>query len=350
MRAHQRGIGLCILIGVLVLNVAGVSAHTPDQQDSSLRYNDVVRGQITDSSDEQRWVFSGQAGDLIVIDMRATGPGLDSSLSLMGPDGSMLTLDDDGGLGFNSRIGPFELPADGAYTILAGRYSGQGDYILELRYLPTIPTLAPGKSLVGTVNAEQPNNFFVLDLAAPSEDDTLWRITIEDDQLYSDPVIAVYGPNGLIATTESGIDGGSLDPIIPLEGESYIVVVSWNADSAGGPYEITLRESERELLTDGVPQTGTLDSTTTSQAHYFRGTEGQTIRVSVRTRDDIAPALEILSLDYSAYLFFNEGDKTREIRVTLTLPITAIYTINVRDGSFEGHSGTYTLDFEVIGE
>jgi hypothetical protein len=350
MRAHRCGIGLSILVAVLVLSVTGVSAHAPAQQGTSLRYNDVVRGQITDSNDEQRWVFSGQAGDLIVIDMRATGPGLDSSLSLMGPDGSLITSDDDGGPGFNSRIGPLELPADGAYTILTGRYNGQGDYILELRYLPTIPTLAPEKSLVGTVNAEQPNNFFLLDLTTPSDHDTLWRITVEDDDFYSDPVITVYGPDGLIATSEAEIDGGSIDPIVPLVGESYVVIVSWNADSAGGPYEITLRESARDLLIDGAAQTGTLDSATTSQAHYFRGTEGQMIRVSVRTRDDIAPALEIRSVDYSAYLFFNEGDSAREMRVTLRLPITAVYAIYVRDGSFEGNSGTYTLDFEVIGD
>ncbi|MEW6566629.1 MAG: pre-peptidase C-terminal domain-containing protein [Chloroflexota bacterium] len=66
------------------------------------------------SGDE--WTFSGTSGQVVTISMYAD---FDTYLELYGPDGSLLTEDDDSGEGTQSRIADFTLPQTGTYTIVA---------------------------------------------------------------------------------------------------------------------------------------------------------------------------------------------------------------------------------------
>ena len=345
-----RGKRLILVVGALIVGLGTLTgqASPPTQQDIHLDYDSVVQGQISETVSEETWRFDGQAGDLILIDMRAASSSLDTSLTLIGPAGGQLISDDDSGPGFNARIGPFELPLQGEYTILAGHYSGQGAYTLELRNLRTIPTLVSDKPLVGVVDALKPNEFFALDLPVEGDNGTLWRLDITSEHPLFGSTITLYGPDGFALSSEGQADSSFLDPVVPLPGATTIIAVTWDASGSGGAYEITLRESTLELLTDDASQSGTLDIDTPNHIHYFRGTAGQTVRVTVRTLDAIAPALEIRSVDYNAYLFFNEGGQTRELRIAVAIPATAIYMITVRDGSLAGYSGEYTLEFEII--
>ncbi|MBN1563345.1 MAG: hypothetical protein JXA10_05870 [Anaerolineae bacterium] len=341
-----------LLIGGLLIGIMPARTPAHAQQDSCLSYGTIVRGHISAATTEETWRFNGHTGDLVLIDMRAIDSGLDVALTLLGPEGIQLAADDDGGPGFNARIGPFTLPANGDYTILAGQYSGEGDYTLDLRNLRTIPTLAPRKPLVGSVNMDDPNDAFVLALPVDSAGETLWQLNLSTTSTadYAGPMLMLYDAAGLINSTESQPSAYVLDPIIPLPDAQYIVIVSWNTGSSAADYEIVLRPSTLDLLIEGASQSGTLDTMTTSQTHYFRAEAGQIVRIVVRTRDDIAPALDIRSLDYSTYLYFSEGDHTRELQVTLNIPLTTVYSITVRDGSFAGNQGEYVLDFELIRE
>jgi hypothetical protein len=102
---------------------------------STLSYGQTISGSITNTDSEDRWTFSGAAGDLVTINM--TSGTVDSFLKLLGPAGAQLDDDDDGGGGQNSMIGLYLLPANGTYTIVATRYQGSsgsstGDYQLSL--------------------------------------------------------------------------------------------------------------------------------------------------------------------------------------------------------------------------
>jgi len=81
--------------------------------------------------------------------------------------------------------------------------------------------------------------------------------------------MALYGPGGYITGTESSADTGVLDPIVRFTGQSYVVTISWNPNSAGGPYEIRLRPSEMELLQDGVTQEACSITTITAAVTIF---------------------------------------------------------------------------------
>jgi hypothetical protein len=265
---------LCVILGVATV----ADAHPSAAQTSRIEYNETVHSNIDENANEERWQFTGHTGDLILIDMRADGSNLDSYLSLLDPFGNPLASDDDGGEGLNARIGPYRLPSDGIYTILAGRYSGAGSYLLQLKNLNTIPTITIGKPLAGVLDSGHTTDYFLLPAVAG---DALWQLSVSDDQANTDPYLALYGPSGLLTSTE--YDGGSrIDPVVALPDQTYVAVVSWNPGSTGGPYQLDLSLSTVDLLNNGVPQTGTLSYDVLHQRHYFRGEAGQSVRLSRR--------------------------------------------------------------------
>jgi hypothetical protein len=341
MTGYRRVIGL--ILGFW-LGVQSASAAPSLQTATSLEYGEVGRGQLSETVSEESWTFSGQAGDLIMIDLRAIDMNnLDTHLTLLDAGGNTLITDDDSGERLNSRIGPLRLPSTGDYTIIAARYSGSGEYTLQVINVLTVPMLKNGKPLVGRVNPAQPTNFFTLE-SVPDIQDILWRLEVRDDDAYTDPVLTVYDSTGMVASTEY-TETGSLDPLVPGSGETYAVVVSWNPSSVGGQYELALVNSEITLLEPGIPQTGTLDYSTFRQSHYFRGTAGQTVRLTVTvTRGDIVPMLYVTSS--TDLLFSNEGIALRELSIVLDLPVDTVYVVDVADSALTADSGDYTILLE----
>ena len=335
MAFSRRIIPYVVSVGLIALLGATVTtAAPPSQRDNRIDYDGIVEGQLTDANPEDTWLFTGHADDVVLIDMRAGDANmLDAYLTLLGPDGNTLMSDDDGGEGLNARIGPFQLADDGEYT-------------LELKNLSTIPTLSLGKPLIGVVEAAHPVDFFRLPM--PPED-TRWllRVEVKDDDLHNDPYLSLYGPMGFVTSTEYQ-ESTALDPIAPAPGEVYVVAVSWNENSPGGPYEINLAESAVKLLQDGVPQEGTLDYETYAQQHFFRAQAGHRIMISVRTEDDIAPLLEITSADSMTYVFSSDGETVRELSVVVDIPISTVYVVTVRDGSYTGETGTYQVTLNWV--
>jgi hypothetical protein len=348
MRFYRRLL-LCIgLFLVLSTGLSPVRAAPVRQSDSRIAYNEIVHGTITESDPEQEWTFSGHAGDLVLIDLRADNVGLlDTYLTLMDANGSTLMSDDDSGDSTNSRIGPYPLPSEGNYTIVVGRYSGGGAYTLGLQDLRTIPTLVPNKPLVGVVNAEHPSDYFLIDTGADPASE-IWKIKITDDDPVYDAYMALYGPSGYVTGTESAIDTSALDPIVPFAGQSYVVTISWNPNSTGGPYEVSLSPSEMELLQDGVIQEGALDYDNYSRQHYFRGEEGDTIRVTAKIDGDIALGMSISSADYSHSLYSSEGENAQEVSILVTLPVSTVYLVEIHDGSYMGNSGSYSVQVDWV--
>ncbi|HVO68947.1 MAG TPA: pre-peptidase C-terminal domain-containing protein [Aggregatilineaceae bacterium] len=342
-RLFQLGLVLCVLTGV---GRAGAAFLL--QQSSRIHYDETVRGQLTDTSTGQDWTFTGHSGDLVLIDMQASGSStLDPYLTLQDSDGNSLVSDDDGGEGVNARIGPYPLPADGEYTINATSYTGTGEYALELKNLNTIPTLVPGKPLVGVVSMAHPSDYFLL-ATAQADSDTLVRLHISADDPNASPYLSVYGPSGFIISTETQTDLSTIDPIVLLPSESYAVAVTWNPSGTGGAYELVLDKSSTDLLQEGVVQSGSLTYDTYSQRHYFRGEEGEVVRITVTGEGEIAPAIQVATLDFGSYLFTNEGETTYEVTATITIPTTGVYVVDIHDGSYAGGSGTYTIRLERV--
>lgn len=312
-----------------------------------LGYNQTVQGQLGETHMEDVWQFTGQAGDLILISMQSrNADNLDTYLTLSNNQGNALMTDDDGGEGFNSRIGPYELPDDDTYQITAASYSGSGEYILQLINLKTRPYLKNGKPLVGQVDQSQPAEYFLLQAADDTE--SLYRITASDDESYSNPILTVYDMDGLITSTEYQTES-VIDPLVASPGHVYVIVVSANTSSRGTPYELTLAPSEVDLLRDGAAQSGSLDYQHYTRQHYFHAEAGQNIRLTVTTTGGtIAPAIEVQSTDFDYVIFSSEGKGLHETTVQFEVPASTVYGITIHDTSYETSEGTYEVMVESV--
>ncbi|NPV67006.1 MAG: hypothetical protein HPY64_07670 [Anaerolineae bacterium] len=106
-----------------------LSAGGPFSSSTPISINQTVTGEISNTSFGQVWSFEGQAGQVVVITMRATSGDLDSTLTLMDATGATLDYNDDAEDpavgGYNAQIPRYTLPASGTYYIYAARYGGQ---------------------------------------------------------------------------------------------------------------------------------------------------------------------------------------------------------------------------------
>lgn len=123
--------------GAYTLQVAEIAS--PSAGSRAIQFGETLRGSITASSpllDDQTpyepFVFDGEAGQRIAIDM--TAEDFDSYLILR-REGSDVELksNDDGGEGFNARL-IYTLPSTGRYQILANTViaSARGDFTVSL--------------------------------------------------------------------------------------------------------------------------------------------------------------------------------------------------------------------------
>ena len=80
---------------------------------------------------EDTYTFEGEAGQTMTIELMSDD--FDTVLLLKGPDGEILTSNDDYGVTLNSTI-VLELPESGTYSAVASSFSGQGgNYQIEVR-------------------------------------------------------------------------------------------------------------------------------------------------------------------------------------------------------------------------
>ena len=121
----QKTTRLLTIVGLLTFFIIGGIVA---QEGDSLGYGETASGVISDEVPEVTFTFEGSQGNVITITMvglnpeNPSDPRLDSYLTLIGPEGNTLFQDDDGAGNLNSLIGPYTLPGDGTYTIIASRF------------------------------------------------------------------------------------------------------------------------------------------------------------------------------------------------------------------------------------
>ena len=102
-----------------------------------IMYGASVSGMLGDEVSAEEYVFFGEQGDVISIDMERVSDDLDALVTLYDSDRKQIAFDDDGGGDQNARIARFELPRDDMYILVASRFERElgttrGAYILTL--------------------------------------------------------------------------------------------------------------------------------------------------------------------------------------------------------------------------
>lgn len=191
------------------------------------------------------WVFEGTANTFITANVQSDT--LDTFLELYGPDGSLLTTDDDSGGDLNAALLNFPLPQSGQYQLVVksareGRADG-GVYNILLTLTedldasgiltsgrPVTSNLAQGEQHTWTFEAEEGN-----------------RVTISMESDTLDTYLALYDASGeLIDLNDDYQDTNAViaNVTIPQNGEYRIVARTYSAQDDGGEYTILLEISD----------------------------------------------------------------------------------------------------------
>jgi uncharacterized protein YdeI (BOF family) len=281
------------LLGFISLLCSALLAlPTLAQEAQPIAYNVEVSGEISEAAPEQRYTFSGSAGDVLVISMTATGGGLDSYVSLRDAADVELAANDDSGGQRNSLLGPYQLPADGTYTVVATRCCGvpsgpggtSGIYTLLISTEP-LTMLTLGGSVGVELNAENPVANFAIDGAALTAG--AYSLNLTATTPGGDASIDVRDAQGwyLIGSYTQGGLGAQVEPVILSGGAFYAVTVLSQPDPNSGEIEpasftLTFNALEAQPFSVGDTLSGTLDGANPSDIYTFDASPAQLLQMS----------------------------------------------------------------------
>lgn len=163
-----------VLSGILIALLASTWLVAPAghqraaaQGSSALAYGAAVTGTLSEETTLVTYTFSGTANDRVTIDVIALSGDLDPVVSLLTTRQQVLARNDNDHSQHNTLDARLmlRLPQDGTYSIIVGRASGSGEYLLKLRGQPGVNgtalrptvleqvTLEPGMTLLYTLDA-----------------------------------------------------------------------------------------------------------------------------------------------------------------------------------------------------
>ncbi|WP_299262194.1 PKD domain-containing protein [Halorientalis sp.] len=303
--------------------------------------------------------FQGTAGDTVTVEMRSGG---DSYLYLVGPDGTVLAENDDGGVGLNATIGRETLPETGQYRIIAASFFTDDTLSYELSLTETQPgtdldSIAFGETKTGEVDSGDETGFSEVTETVTFEGTQGDRVraTVETD-VDNLEIAGIETTAGV--SLEPVRDEGSLayETVLPSDG-SYTVSVATPQTDLPASYDLTLRnpgevgpaDGDLRSIALGETKTGLVDSTdpqTAQVAFYepveFEGTDGQTVQITLDARvADAFPRFEVRSPDGNQLETTDLSEDGGTVTGTVELPSDGTYT--VRPSLGEGELGAYDL-------
>lgn len=248
------------------VRVASDNSSTATDDSIPITYGSEVRGTISEDQTQVRYTFQGRANDVVEIRMTAR-PGatgsLDTYLILEDADGNVLEENDDIDPGvIRDSFLRYRLPADGQYTIVATRYSGDtappsvGDYTLSVQFqdpiFASVDTSAEliryGQTLSETIDENTSLYFFYFD---GTQGDNI-SIEVETTEGNLDAVMYLYGITStddyiLLADNDDSPLGGTFDPYIeytlPRTGGYLIAVTRYEeTPPTSGTFSVQLLE------------------------------------------------------------------------------------------------------------
>jgi hypothetical protein len=212
----------------------------------------VYNGDIAKRGLRDVWSLYLNAGDIITVAVSPTSNTLDPFVELVGPDGSLAAMDDNGGGGRSALISSAHAPVSGLYRLRVTPVNAAsfGPYTLVWRYVnvaPT-PTLPPATIPILDYDDFVPENTYLFyPFQGRAGQQVLVRVFAQPGSSL-DPVAAVLGPDGTIIAEQDDREG-NLNPrfyvTLPEDG-TYTVRV--NGYLSSGPFQLLV-----DLLVAGSP-------------------------------------------------------------------------------------------------
>lgn len=350
-----------------------------------LSYGETIDGEISNAKFVDFYVFLGQAGDDIVIEMDSGNldepDGLDPLLILLDGERIPLVENDDivEGQERDARI-TYTLPQTSYYAVVATRFeqdsgTSSGPYTLTLtgpRELSTpasdsaatlLEKLAPtplspevpqqttfdsvGHLFTFAANAED-----VIDITMSTDQDADIMLILADENL-NEIASALTGTPFEIVIPKTGdylLVALALDPARPADGAGYVLTYSPQTTSEPAP-ELTVVAPQKLAVGDTI--NGTIDDDNPSQVYTFSGQDGDRIRITMEATpgSDLDCYLELQDENGVVLAANDDIDPgiIRDARIVADVPAEGTYTIVASrfvEPGVAPSSGNYRLTLE----
>ncbi len=343
------------LVIVVALVVAGLAAQA--QERAPIQPGETLSGALSVTAPAATYTFEVRSGETVTI--RLSSLDFDSYLQLLDEDGALLAEDDDGGGGLDAQISAFELPADGAYTIVvtSARHSQNADQVSTGNYTLTLEgggglaqnPIQVGQTVSGRLDWDAPTAAYTF--TAHAGDSVVIAVASRD----FDSFVSVQDAHGdEIASDDDS--GGSLNARIgplnlPEDGTYTIVVSSYSSSGAAGAFELTLSAPHVNQINYGEIVEGRIPKEELFVTYNFQGAAGDAVVITMVSSDLYsymelaAPADPSLPIASSQYYYESLGIGSRI--GPLVLPESGAYTLTVGDSDDE-HTGRFTLQVKKI--
>ena len=264
-----------------------------------LVYGDLVADEFAGGG-SHLWTFDGAAGEYVTVILTPLGEGMDVTIQLMDPDGTVLIDVDDAFAGEAEILMNYELPADGEYNVVVEEFFDEpGEYELEFLGGDTsVGAIVPpgvidmyeiviGEQVEATLAEAEEHAWTIVAYGGEVVDITL---TPGEEQ---DVTLVVVAPDGrtLVGDLDDGFSGEAeivTGLLLDIAGE-YLVIVDEYWDVAGD-YTLAVdfgeegSEYERiemgDIAHDEVWQ-GTLPEGKYLHEWLFEGVAGDVVSIAV---------------------------------------------------------------------
>ena len=275
---------------LLTLLIGGpVLAQRDD--DRTIRLGDTLQGLLSTGEREVEYTFEGEQGQFITITMLQVDE-MDPYLRLEDARGGVLAQDDDSAGSLNSRIGPYRLPTNGTYTIVATSLGGDdvGEFSLTLD-APVVRRTEYGQLVTDELSAEANQ----IEYTFRGESGTAISIDLTSNDF--DATLTLLSGDSrsqLVYNDDGGINRNSrIGPfVLPNDGDYQIVVSGLGIPE--GEYMLTLNRVDPTPIELGDAIEGQISG---GQAAYFsfEAQAGDIVDVRVDTGNEFDTALTVIT-------------------------------------------------------
>lgn len=307
----------------------------------TIEYGQVLEEELTAAQLSKSYVFRGNEGDMINI--RMISDDFDSYLELYDQNDNSYSLitDDDSAGNRNANIGPYTLPADGNYLIIARSYStnDEGEFTLQFDLVDVVE-LEIGDSVEAELEADG-MLYFSFEGTAGTE------INIDVDSGDEiDTTLVLRSPYGYQLTSDDD-SGGRLDPAISgyLLGEdgTFTILVSPFSSADSGELTVTLSENELKSV-DDESQTLRFSEKQQRDSVTFDAEAGEKVRLTFVVEGDatISPTIT-LNQGSQSLGYFNFSNVAEASFVTV-IPNDGPVIVTTEDYSYTTVQVTVSLE------
>ena len=294
------------------------------------------------------WTYSSPGKEYVGVSVDAVGDRWDPYVEVYGDGGWLVADDDNGGSGYNARVGTVWLASSGTYTIYVSGFAGAGLYEIEVeRVSPLGGELEEGRVAEETLDA--PADWHVWTFQGQGGEAV--SLTMSPAEAGLNPALDLHLPDGRLGGTSREADGGEaqiLGFVLPQEGQYRAIARS--AFDTVGAYRLSLQRLQPVgggPLAPGEVVTGII---LPQGVHRwtFTGDADDLVTISMGApAGDLAGRLTLVGPDGAELASSGSDGTIRDARIDgIVLRTGGVYTVEA--SILPGAAGDYWLAVEPV--